>query len=181
MDLFDFKSFCVNYKQIFIFYWVFISVLSGCTSGSKGVVKSPVDSISNKNNGKKIMLSCGCIVGNTKFDKDSLFTKVEINPEPPGGMKIFREWILKNYIIPKNAFENKVKGIVMISFIVQKSGDLTDFVIEFDKGYDTETASIEMLQKSHKWKPGISFGIPVRTKYALPIRLDLEKMQIAEK
>lgn len=178
MNLIDFKSSCMIYKQIFISFCLFLLVLSSCSSKPKENVISSVDSTLRKTNIKEERRECGCMRGNFNFNKDSLFTQVEINPEPPGGMKVFREWIQQNYIMPQKAFDNKVKGNVMISFIVQKNGELTDFKIEIDKGYGTGGVGVEMLKKSKKWKPGIHFGAPVKTRYVLPIRLDLEKMQV---
>lgn len=164
-----------------IYFTVFAAILcfTSCTSKPKEVLTSTVESTLKKDSVEKFKLNCGCMGGSgIKFNRDSLFTQVEINPEPPGGMKVFREWIIQNYNLPQKAYDNKVKGNVMISFVVEKSGTLTDFEVQFDKGFGTGEAGIKMLKKSKKWTPGIFDGIPVRAKYALLIRLDVEKMKI---
>jgi len=108
-----------------------------------------VKSSLKKDSVEKFKLNCGCMRGSgIEFKRDSLFTQVEINPEPPGGMKVFREWIIQNYNLPQKAYDNRVKGNVMISFVVEKNGTLTDFVVEFDKGFGTGKAGIEMLKKA---------------------------------
>jgi|SRR5690606_9354916 hypothetical protein len=164
-----------------IYFTVFVAILcfTSCTSKPKQVLTSTVKSSLKKDSVEKFKLNCGCMRGSgIEFKRDSLFTQVEINPEPPGGMKVFREWIIQNYNLPQKAYDYRVKGNVMISFVVEKNGTLTDFVVEFDKGFGTGEAGIELLKKGEKWKPGIFSGIPVRTKYALPIRLDIERMKV---
>ena len=113
---------------------------------------------------------------------DSLFEAVEIFPEPPGGMKKFREWINENYVLPEGVSKTQTVGRVMLSFIVEKNGSLTNLDAEIVKGYDTTLkhsiaqAAIDLLKKSKKWTPGIFNGRPVRTKYFLSIRIDPKKM-----
>lgn len=164
-----------------IYFTVFVGILcfTTCNSKPKQVLTLAEESTLKKDSVEKFKLNCGCMRGSgIEFNRDSLFSKVDINPEPPGGMKVFREWIIQNYILPQKAYDNKVKGNVMISFVVEKSGTLNDLVVESDKGFGTGEAAIEMLKKGEKWKPGIFNGIPVRTKYALPIRLDIERMKV---
>lgn len=113
---------------------------------------------------------------------DSLFEAVEIFPEPPGGMKKFREWINENYVLPEGVSKTQIAGRVMLSFIVEKNGSLSNIEAEIVKGYDTSLkhniaqAAIDLLKKSKKWTPGIFNGRPVRTKYVLSIRIDPNKM-----
>lgn len=134
-----------------IYFTFFAAILcfTSCTSKPKQILTSAVESTLKKDSVEKFKLNCGCMRGcGIEFNRDSLFTQVEINPEPPGGMKVFREWIIQNYNLPQKAYDNKVKGNVMISFVVKKNGTLTDFVVEFDKGFGTGEAGIEMLKKA---------------------------------
>ena len=75
-----------------IFFVTFSLGLSNCTSKPKQVLTSAEESTLKKDSVEKFKLNCGCMrVSGIKFNRDSLFTQVEINPEPPGGMKAFRE------------------------------------------------------------------------------------------
>lgn len=118
------------------------------------------------------------MVNGPEFNRDSLFTKVEIDPEPREGLKAFRDWMRDNYIMPQKAFENKVQGTVMIRFIVEKDGSFSNYEIIKDQGYGTGNAAIELLKRVQKWTQPIFYGRPVRMKYVLPIRLDIEKMKV---
>ncbi len=103
---------------------------------------------------------------------NEIFTAVEVNPEPPGGMKAFMEWIAKNYSYPNAALEQGVNGVVEVAFVVEKDGSLTDINVKRDLSYGTGQAAVAMLKKAKKWKPGIQNGRPVRVAYTLPIRLN---------
>lgn len=113
---------------------------------------------------------------------DSIFTKVEVLPEPPGGMKAFREWMTNNYILPAGASKSQSVGSVLLSFIVEKNGSLTNFEVEVVRGFSSSLqdsiaqAGIVLLKKSKKWSPGIITGRPVRARYVLPIRIDASKI-----
>lgn len=107
---------------------------------------------------------------------DEIFTAVEVQPEPPGGMAAFRKWIADNYQYPSGAIDAGVKGTVQVSFVVERDGSLTDVKVARDLSYGTGQAAITMLKKAKKWSPGIQNGRPVRVAYTLPIRLDLTNM-----
>ncbi|MBD1423500.1 M56 family metallopeptidase [Sphingobacterium chuzhouense] len=110
--------------------------------------------------------------GNTD---DKVFTAVEINPEPEGGLHEFRVWIGENYQFPQEAIDAGVKGQVVVSFIIEKDGTLGDFKIIKDLGHGTGEAAIETLKKAKPWRPGIQNGRKVRVAYTLPITINLEK------
>lgn len=102
---------------------------------------------------------------------DDVFSRVEIMPEPPGGMSAFVKWVGSNYNFSQAAQDSQVSGLIRVSFVVEKDGSLTDFKVLDDMGFGTGAAAIALLKKAKKWKPGIQNGIPVRVSYALPIRL----------
>src|SRR5690606_9710870 len=104
----------INQKYT-IYFIVFAAILcfTTCTSKPKQVLTSAEESTLKKDSVEKFKLNCGCMRGSgIEFNRDSLFTQVEINPEPPGGMKVFREWIIQNYNLPQKAYDNRVKGNV---------------------------------------------------------------------
>lgn len=125
----------------------------------------------------------GSITGSTKGveggsgdDPNKVFTSVQVNPEPPGGMAAFRKWIADNFQYPQGAIDQGVKGAVEMTFVVEKDGSLTDIKVVRDLGYGTGQAGINLLKRAKKWSPGIQNGRPVRVQYKLPIRLDLSGM-----
>lgn len=111
----------------------------------------------------------------TETSSDQIFQSVEINPEPPGGMAAFMQWVAKNYQYPQAAMDAGVNGQVQISFVVERDGSLTDLKVVKDLKFGTGEAAVKMLQKAPKWSPGIQNGRPVRVAYTLPIRLNLQQ------
>lgn len=101
----------------------------------------------------------------------SIFTKVQILPEFPGGMMGFHAYVSQSYKIPPTF---KGTGNVILSFVVEKDGSLTDIKIIRDLGSGTGEEAVRILKISPKWKPGIQDGVPVRVSYTLPIRLSVK-------
>lgn len=102
------------------------------------------------------------------------FVNIEKMPEYPGGLSRFYSYISKNYDYPAAAKEQGVSGKVIISFIVEKDGSLTDIKVLRDMGMGTGEEAVRLLKKSPKWKAGIQNGREVRVQYTLPIMLNLE-------
>ncbi|PRD53742.1 energy transducer TonB [Sphingobacterium gobiense] len=96
----------------------------------------------------------------------------DVQPEYPGGVENLRRFAAQHYRYPKEAVRARVKGQVILRFVVDTAGNPTDFEIVNDLGYGTADAGIEMLKKSAKWSPGYQRGVPVRVAYTLPITLN---------
>lgn len=104
-------------------------------------------------------------------NSNALFVSVEVMPEPPGGMKAFVEWVGKSYVYPDAALQQGIKGQVVVSFVVEKEGNLTDLKIVRDLSFGTGEEALRVLKKAKKWSPGIQNGRKVRVSYTLPITL----------
>jgi len=106
-------------------------------------------------------------------DANQIFTSVEVAPAPQGGMEEFYKFVGKNYNYPAQAQEQGVSGRVLLQFVVEKDGSLTDIKVLRDLKYGTGEEAVRMLKKAPKWKPGIQNGRPVRVQFTLPIQLNL--------
>jgi len=93
---------------------------------------------------------------------------IEIPPSYSSGLKKFYQFIAENYRTPD---VEGLKGKVIVSFVVDLDGSLTDFKILKDLGYGTGKEAIRVLKKSPKWTPGTQNGVPVRVVYSLPINV----------
>ncbi|SKB93623.1 TonB protein C-terminal [Sphingobacterium nematocida] len=120
----------------------------------------------------------GIIVNGETTDslgKKIKYTKVQVQPEYPGGIQQLRMFIGNNYKYPREAIGARVVGQVTISFVVEKDGKTSSYKIIDDLGYGTGNAGVAVLKKAKDWSPGYERGIPVRVAYTLPIRLNLTK------
>ena len=111
----------------------------------------------------------------TSEEMNLVFRKTEIDPQPPGGMRAFMEYIGQHYEYPQAAIDAEVNGLIQVAFVVERDGSLTDMKIVKDLGYGTGEAAIRVLQRSSKWTPGVQNGRTVRVAYTLPIRLNLQQ------
>ncbi|PWS32084.1 M56 family metallopeptidase [Pedobacter paludis] len=106
-------------------------------------------------------------------DKVYDFVSIEKQPEFPGGIKKFYEYLGKAIKYPELAIENNVQGKVFLSFNVEKNGDLTDIKITRGLGSGTDEEAIRVLTESPKWYPGIQNGQAVRVKYNINVNFTL--------
>lgn len=94
---------------------------------------------------------------------------IEVKPEFPGGMSKFLNFIRNNYTAPD---EEGLKGRVIVSFVVEKDGSLTDIKVLKDIGYGTGAEAIRVLKKCPRWTPAEQNGKKVRCSYQLPIAIE---------
>lgn len=94
---------------------------------------------------------------------DSIFTKVDVLPEFPGGMKALGKYVDgRNHHYPKEARENKIEGKVIVQFIIDENGVPGDFKLIQGIGYGCDEAAVEAFKKMPNWKPAIVNGHPVK-------------------
>lgn len=94
---------------------------------------------------------------------DSVYSKVDVLPEFPGGMKALGKYVDgKNHHYPAEASKNKIEGKVIIQFIINADGTPTDFAVIKGIGYGCDEAAVEAFKKMPKWKPATINGQPVR-------------------
>ncbi len=98
---------------------------------------------------------------------------VEELPEYPGGMSQFVKWLTATLKYPAKALAQKQRGRVMISFIVERDGTLTDMKVEQSAGKLLDDEAMRVARLMPKWKPGKEKGQPCRTRVAIPIVFDL--------
>jgi hypothetical protein len=109
------------------------------------------------------------VASNTNSSDVSTIDKVEAAPRYAGGLTSFYKYISANFRVPK---QEGLKGKIMVSFIVEIDGSLTDIKVLKDLGYGTSEEAIRILKASPKWIPGKQNGKPVRVEYSLPINIE---------
>ncbi len=100
--------------------------------------------------------------------KEQAYSILEEKPQPRNGMADFYNFIGKNYRTPDIA---GLKGVIYLTFIIERDGEITDIKIIKDIGFGTGAEAIRVLSKYGHWLPGKQRGIPVRVMYSLPITI----------
>jgi TonB family protein len=132
---------------------------SDLTDIDKIEIKEPGDSAKLKNNDSL-----------SKLDR-LLVTeeKVDIEPQFPGGIEAFYNYLSHNIHYPKDAIKNLVQGKVILSFVIERNGSITDIKIIRGLSDDINSEAIRIISNSPKWNPGIQNGRAVRVQYRMPI------------
>ncbi|MBK0379027.1 energy transducer TonB [Mucilaginibacter segetis] len=106
---------------------------------------------------------------NAFVNMDNIFITVDTPPAFIGGELAFYKFLAKNVKYPTKARENRIQGRVIIQFVVEKDGTLTNFKVIRKMGYGGEEEALRVLKLSPPWKPGMQNGAPVRVQYSVPI------------
>ncbi|MGF7078273.1 energy transducer TonB [Mucilaginibacter sp. UYCu711] len=100
-------------------------------------------------------------------DKEVLIA--EIMPQPVGGTSTWTKFLQSTMRYPRVALENEVSGRVMVGFIVEKDGHLSNIHVERGPGYGMDEEAARVLKLAKPWTPGMQNGRPVRVKLTLPV------------
>ena len=98
-----------------------------------------------------------------------VFDTVEQMPEYPGGMQAMIEFLQTNMKYPDDAAKQKVEGRVMVQFVVETDGSVSDVHVAKQVFPSLDAEAIRVVQAMPKWMPGKEKGKVVRVKYNLPI------------
>ena len=104
---------------------------------------------------------------------DEVFTIVEDQPSPVGGMTAFYQYVQKKLKYPAQARRMGIEGKVFVQFIVDKDGSITDVKAVKGIGAGCDEEAVRVLQDSPKWNPGKQRGRPVKVRMILPITFRL--------
>ena len=111
----------------------------------------------------------------TDTTDNTVFISVEQMPEFPGGKNAMMEYIQKKLVYPSAAVQNGVQGRVVVSFIIEKDGSISNTTVL--KGVDShlDKEALRIIKSMPKWKPAMQSGKYVRYKYTFPITFKLRK------
>lgn len=101
------------------------------------------------------------------------FHVVEVLPEFPGGASAFMKWITANVKYPASAQKGKIVGKVVVSFIIDKEGNVTNLKIEKTPNATLSNEVTRVMKTMPKWKPGQQKGKPCATMVSVPINFDI--------
>lgn len=106
--------------------------------------------------------------------ENKVFDVVEQMPSFPGGPSALMKYLSENVKYPVVAQENGVQGRVVVSFVVEKDGHITDVKVvrSVDPSLDKEAARV--VKSMPNWIPGKQNGSAVRVKYNVPVSFKLQ-------
>lgn len=104
-----------------------------------------------------------------KVDEDIFVVAEEMPTFMNGDISEFIKYIQSTVVYDKDAIDMDIQGKVFASFVVNKEGYIEN--IRIVKGVDPllDSAVIEALEASPRWKPGRQRDIPVKLIFTIPV------------
>lgn len=121
-----------------------------------------------------VMIACCFLTANAQKtvvsqNNQKVYEHSEVMPEYPGGMSAMVEFLSKNVKYPKDAAKQKVEGRVLVWFVVETDGSLTDVKVAKKVFPSLDAEAVRVVKTMPKWTPGKHNDQPVRVRFALPI------------
>ena len=86
--------------------------------------------------------------------------------------KALMAYVLGNIKYPRIALENGITGTVVVQFVVEKDGSITQAKIARDIGGGCGAEALRVVNTLPSWIPGKQRSRPVRVKFSLPVKFD---------
>ena len=95
--------------------------------------------------------------------------KVDEKPSFPGGESAMKSYLNSTLKYPIDAQENGVQGRVIVQFIIEKDGSISDVKISESVNPSFDREALRVVKAMPKWNPGKLQGIPARVKNEVPV------------
>ena len=106
-------------------------------------------------------------------DNSEVFKAPDEQPEFVGGQTALFNYLSNNVVYPPVAIQNNIQGRVVVSFIIEKDGSVSNVKLEYGVDPLLDAEALRVVKTMPSWNPGKISGKPVRTQFALPITFRL--------
>ena len=103
-----------------------------------------------------------------------VFDVVEEMPSFPGGQGALMQYLASNIKYPVVAQENGVQGRVIVSFVVERDGSISDVKVARSVDPSLDREGQRVVKSMPRWSPGKQNGSTVRVKYTVPVVFRLQ-------
>ena len=98
-------------------------------------------------------------------------------PQFPGGFGGLMQYLSSNLRYPKDAKEAGSEGSVVVSFIVEEDGSISNASVTKPTYSSLDEEALRVVSSMPKWMPGKHNGKAVRVKYSLPVSFRLDSKE----
>lgn len=105
--------------------------------------------------------------------EDKIFDAVEQQPSFPGGQGAMFSYISNNLQYPEKAQKNGIQGRVVVKFIVEKDGSISNVEVNRSVDPDLDNEAMRVIKNMPKWNPAKQNGKEVRAYYDIPVTFRL--------
>lgn len=104
---------------------------------------------------------------------DKVYDVVEGMPSFPGGDAELMRYFSQNMKYPAEAEMNGIQGKVLVTFIVERDGTITNIQVVKSVDPSLDKEAVRVVRNMPKWRPGMDKGAAVRVKYTIPVTFRL--------
>ena len=112
-------------------------------------------------------------INKSATDQDKTYAKVERESAFPGGERAWRNFLQENLEYPAKAKRKNIQGIVVVQFIVNTDGTISD-ISAISGPEELQQAAIKVIKKSPNWIPAFQYDKNVRSYKKQPVGFALQ-------
>ena len=106
-------------------------------------------------------------------NEEKVYNVVNVMPSFPDGQAGLMQWLRNNMNYPTTAAENGIQGRVIVQFVVEKDGSITNVKVAKPVDPSLDMEAVRLVSTMPKWIPGKEDGSPVRVWYTVPVSFKL--------
>ena len=108
-------------------------------------------------------------IDDEKLSQPDVFDEVDEMPQFPGGMAGLMQYLSTNVRYPEDAKEAGAQGRVVVSFIVEKDGSISNARVTKPTYSSLDDEALRVVSNMPKWTSGKLNGEAVRVRYSIPV------------
>ena len=118
-----------------------------------------------------LLLSSSMIIMAQDKEKMEIKDSVDVEhiPSFPGGNDAMYAYFSQNAKYPIESVKKDAQGYVVVGFIVEKDGKITNINIEKSDEPSFNKEALRVIRNMPKWNPGLFRGLPVSVRYNILI------------
>lgn len=110
--------------------------------------------------------------------KNVVYDVTETMPQFPGGQGVMMKYLAANIKYPASAVKAKKQGRVIVAFVIQKDGSVTNARIVKSVDPELDAEALRIVKAMPNWTPGTQDGKPVDVNYTIPVVFSLYKEDV---
>ena len=115
------------------------------------------------------IVTCTPTTASAQTDSEKVYNTCQVMPQFPGGEKALMEFIATNLKYPQQAVKDDMQGMVLVDFVINTEGKVTDPKIVRSLSPECDAEVIRVVGIMPAWTPGQQDGKTVNVKYTLPV------------
>jgi len=149
---------------------MFLFVFS-CEMTQESEIEGPTQVDASKNNVGPSNITAR--INDKGADGNEVFDVTEVQPNPPGGMEVWNQYLSSNLKYPAQARQMGIEGTVILVFVVNSDGSVSNVEVLRGIGGGCDEEALRVVQNSPNWKPAEQKGKIVNSRMRLPIKFKL--------